>query len=74
MSANVNRLSDLVYEWTEFRVFPPELYYLESIPTYLSVSGVSVIVGTAILTALVGALIPAVSAARLDPIRALRYE
>lgn len=73
-SANINEISDLVYRLTEFRVFPPELYYFVRIPTYLSVTSAAVIVAMAIATSLAGAIIPALSAARLDPIRALRYE
>ena len=54
--------------------FPKEFYYFNELPAHL-VPGDLILVGTcAVLLCTIGALIPALRAAKLDPAKALRYE
>jgi lipoprotein-releasing system permease protein len=52
--------------------FPQDIYFLSEIPAHLQVSDLISIVGLALLLCSAAALLPAWSAARLDPARALR--
>lgn len=57
-----------------FEMWNPQLYFFDRIPARISVSEAGPIVIGAILASVVGALIPAIIAAELDPVEALRYE
>ncbi len=59
------------YGW---RMWDPQLYFFETIPSRLDPGEVVPIAIGAVLSSVVGALIPALLAARLNPIDALRYE
>jgi lipoprotein-releasing system permease protein len=56
------------------RVFDPSIYYLDRIPTEVSGFTVFLCVVPTILLGFCLAVYPAIRAARLDPIEALRYE
>lgn len=55
-------------------LFPKEFYFFNEMPARIVVSDVLIIVGASILLCTLGAIIPAMRAARLDPAKALRYE
>ena len=55
-------------------MWSPEVYYFDRIPHNLDPVEVTTIVVVAIISSVLGALIPAVLAARLRPIESLRYE
>jgi len=73
-NSQVNRISDLVYKLTGFSIWPSDIYYIDEIPTYTSPVGIALIALMAIAISLLASLIPARMAAKLDPIKALRYE
>jgi lipoprotein-releasing system permease protein len=55
-------------------IFPPNVYLFREIPTHVdpaSVAGIAI--GSAVIAFLAG-LLPALRAARMDPVNALRYE
>ena len=71
---HVNPIRDWIHETTGVDIFPSDIYLFDEIPTYIDhVAAIQYAVGAA-LAALLFAIIPAVRAALLRPVRALRYE
>ncbi len=72
--ANINRIAVLI-EWITGRdVFDPTVYYFQEIPTIVNLWTVSWIVLGAMGIAIGASVLPALRAARLHPVEALRYE
>ena len=71
---NVDAISKFVEKYTGFNFFPPDVYYFDAIPSVIVPSDVFLVALSAIGLCLLGSLIPAILAARLDPVNALRYE
>ncbi|HEY8903984.1 MAG TPA: ABC transporter permease [Chthoniobacterales bacterium] len=69
-----NETRDLLSNLFGFRVFPETIYQFPTIPAQVVASDVIVICVSAFVISSVAALIPAFIAARLDPVKALRYE
>jgi lipoprotein-releasing system permease protein len=70
----INPLSALVERMTGFAVFPKGVYYLDAIPTQSDPLTVWITFAATIVLSVCAAVFPAVRAARLDPVEALRYE
>ena len=70
----VNLIQRWVKVLTGYEVFPPSVYYIDKIPVqFQTLDLLSIIVPTVVVSLLASA-IPAVRAARKDPVVALRYE
>ncbi|MDB2685794.1 ABC transporter permease [Mariniblastus sp.] len=72
--AYINRIADVVSWITGQEVFDPEFYYFSEIPTIVSPTMVVLVGLGAILIAVLASVLPALRAARLHPVEALRYE
>ncbi len=72
--ARIDRIEDLVSRWTGFDVFPRDIYYLDKLPAVIFPQDVLAIVVSAIGITLLGAIYPAIKAAAMNPVEALRYE
>jgi len=70
----INPIQDVVDRWFGFRVWDREFFMFEKIPNEVEVVPVLMIVAGAIVAGLLGAMIPAARAARMQPVEALRYE
>jgi lipoprotein-releasing system permease protein len=71
---NINRVARVI-EWITGReVFDPTVYYFQEIPTIIEPFTVAWIVAGAMIIAVLASVLPAVRAARLHPVEALRYE
>ena len=71
---NINLLETILAKLLGFKIWKSGVYLFSEIPNEVDASAVMWIVFTGILTALLGALLPAIRAARLQPVEALRYE
>ncbi len=70
----INQIADLVGWLTGREVFDPAIYYFSEIPTIVSPLMVLLVAVGAIAIAVMASVLPALRAARLHPVEALRYE
>ena len=71
---NINEIAALIEQLTGREVFDPTIYYFQSIPTIIQPLTVAWIVVGALFIAVMASILPAIRAANLHPVRALRYE
>jgi lipoprotein-releasing system permease protein len=72
--AYINDIAKLIEVVTGQEVFDPTVYYFERIPTDVEPVAVVGVVFGAVLIAVLASVLPALRAARLHPVEALRYE
>ena len=72
--ANINLIADFVQVVTGQEVFDPTIYYFNKIPTIINPLTVFLVAVGAIAIAVMASVLPALRAARLHPVEALRYE
>ena len=70
----INEIADLLGRLTGQPVFDPSVYYFYTIPTIINPLTVAWICAGAAAIAVLSSILPAWRAARLHPVRALRYE
>jgi lipoprotein-releasing system permease protein len=70
----INPIQDALDTWFGFRVWSREWFLFEEIPNQVAPTTALAIAIGAIAAGLAGAIIPAVRAARMQPVEALRYE
>ena len=56
------------------QLFPEEIYFLSQMPSEINLSYISIISFFSLLITFIATIFPAISAAKLDPIKALKYE
>jgi len=69
-----NQVSQFLADSLHIEIFPRSIYQFSEIPAQVIPSDVAIICVSAFVICSVAALIPAWFAARLDPVKALRYE
>jgi lipoprotein-releasing system permease protein len=55
-------------------IWDPRVYYFTQIPSRIEVSKAVIVLVGGVLASVFGALVPAIKAARMDPVKALRWE
>ena len=70
----INSIHDAMYEWVGYRVWSRESFWFDRIPNNIEPTVVVGIVIGAVIAGVLGALAPAIRAARMQPVEALRYE
>jgi lipoprotein-releasing system permease protein len=65
---------DSLNQYFGFRMWDPRIYYFDRIPSQIDVKEVAVIVAIAILSSVLGSVVPAILASLVDPVESLRYE
>lgn len=71
---NINRIAQWIEQLTGQEVFDPTVYYFHEIPTILNPLTIAWIVVGAMIIAVMASILPALRAARMHPVEALRYE
>ncbi len=71
---NINGIEQIIYNLTKWEPFPPDVYDLPEIPRIVSWLTNFFIALAAVGVSFLAALIPALRAARLKPVEAIRYE
>jgi lipoprotein-releasing system permease protein len=71
---NINAIRAVVEWWTGERVFDPSIYYFFKIPTIVHPATILWIIAGAVAIAVAASVLPALRAARLHPVEALRHE
>ncbi len=72
--AYINEIADLIGVITGQEIFDPTIYYFSKIPTIVEPWMVVGVAFGAVLIAVSASVLPAIRAARLRPVEALRYE
>jgi lipoprotein-releasing system permease protein len=67
----IQEVLDAVFGW---RMWNPQTYYFDRIPDRVAWADVAGVAAGAVVSSVAGALIPALLAARQDPVETLRYE
>lgn len=71
---NINEIADVIQKITGTEVYDPTIYFFDTIPTIVSPWMVCWVALGAITIAVMASVLPAIRAARLHPVEALRYE
>jgi lipoprotein-releasing system permease protein len=71
---HINDIHDWVGDTFGIRIFTKETHMFSTIPNEVDWNAAVVIMIGALVSGLLGALIPALRAARMQPMEALRYE
>jgi lipoprotein-releasing system permease protein len=73
-TVEINAIEEKLTEWTGQQIFDRTIYYFKDIPTHIELVSVLLIAVGSVLIAVVFSILPALRAAMLHPVRALRYE
>jgi lipoprotein-releasing system permease protein len=71
---NINQLHAEMAKVMGIKIWDAKTYVFDTIPNTMETRDVVVIVSIAILSSVLGAIVPAIRAARLSPVEALRWE
>ncbi len=71
---NINAIQDLLDQWFGFRVWTEKQHIFKEIPNEVGIGSMIMIMCIAVLAGVIGALVPAIRAGRMQPVEALRYE
>lgn len=71
---NINTIHEGMIRFLKIQIWNPEVYAFDIIPNTMNWPEVFVIMIVAVVSSVLGALVPAIRAARLHPVEALRWE
>lgn len=71
---NINWLHSELGRLMGIEIWKADVYLFDTIPSSMNPRETAIIVGVAIVSSIIGALVPAIRAARMQPVEALRWE
>lgn len=71
---HINSIAAIIEKITGQEVFDPTVYYFNSIPTIVEPATVAWVIAGSIAIATTASVLPALRAARMNPVKALRFE
>jgi len=74
VASNAETLRAFISGLTNIPIFPPEVFFLSSLPSKIDMGEVTVVACLALGLSFLATLYPAWRAAQYDPVEALRYE
>ena len=73
-SIYVENIREFISTTFNLTLFPEEIYFLSTMPSEINISSIFLISISSILITILVSIFPAIKAANLDPIKALKYE
>ena len=71
---NINPIHEWLGKAFGVYVWDPAIYHFPKIPSELDATKVVIVLVSGVIASVLGALIPALKAANMDPVRSLRFE
>ncbi len=71
---NINPIHEWLGTHLGIVIWNPKVYYFTTIPHHVNPLHAAIVMASGLLASVVGALIPAIKAANMDPVKALRWE
>ncbi len=70
----VEEIRELLTFLFNIRLFPEEIYFLSKMPSEINIVSILIISGFSLIITIFASLFPSLAAAKLDPVKALKYE
>ena len=74
MSLKLEEIRSLITTLFNIRLFPEEIYFLSQMPSEINLTYILFISFFSLLITFFATILPSLAAAKLDPIKALKYE
>ncbi len=70
----VEEIRELITFLFNIQLFPEEIYFLSKMPSEINIVSILIISGFSLIITIFASLFPSLAAAKLDPVKALKYE